>query len=397
MCQVACVIITLLLSSYVVIVGIAKFADIPVFVRDLSTWTLVPRSWLLAIAFAVPATEVCVAGAMMSNLDRRWPSTVMLVLLLLYTAFFIMHLLVGVQPSCGCGGQLDRLIGWHDEAWWLIARNACLALCVSLALWLRGRVRAQGVTHPGVTAAGNARAGFTLVELLLVIGLVSILVALLMPSFESVRARARTTSSVATLRSHTQVLATYAVDHDGQFPFFLDPSQAFSEVINPANGYRATVPYFGAHFSWNVALADGYYGGDNFSAVFRSPDSPSDPGGSTHFYLPCVTVAHAKYWNLASRTGPAQRGSQRWYELAYPANKVILLDAYRYGSAESLRLNEEERVALGDCSASEFRGQEFRGSAVAGADGPWPGAMHGAGLPLGHHTLDGVRGRDLLR
>lgn len=158
-----------------------------------------------------------------------------------------------------------------------------------------------------------------------------------------------------------------------------------------------TVPYFGAHFSWNVSLADGYYGGDNFAEVFRSPMSAAALGGGKHFCLPCATVAHARYWNLATRAGPSQRVPQRWHELVYPANKVVLLDAHRYGSAESLRLLEQERVALGDGSAGEFHGQEFRGSAVVGADGPWPGAMHGVGLPIGHHTLDGVRGRDLMR
>jgi len=60
--------------------------------------------------------------------------------------------------------------------------------------------------------------GFTLVELLVVIGIISVLVAILMPALSQARRAAQATACLSNLRQLAQSLITYAVDNRGAMP-----------------------------------------------------------------------------------------------------------------------------------------------------------------------------------
>lgn len=69
------------------------------------------------------------------------------------------------------------------------------------------------------SATRNPRAGFTLVELLVVIGIIGLLVSILLPALQGARARALMVSCGANLRTNYQMLLMYANDHKGiMFP-----------------------------------------------------------------------------------------------------------------------------------------------------------------------------------
>ena len=73
--------------------------------------------------------------------------------------------------------------------------------------------------HPIARAARNrARPGFTLVELLVVIGIIAVLVGILMPVFARARDQARRTKCLANLRSIGQELFTYANSNRDRLP-----------------------------------------------------------------------------------------------------------------------------------------------------------------------------------
>src|SRR6186997_2028225 len=64
----------------------------------------------------------------------------------------------------------------------------------------------------------DRRAGFSLIELLVVIGIIAILIAILLPTLGRVREHARRAECLSNLRQvHTHFLA-YAVAHEGQVP-----------------------------------------------------------------------------------------------------------------------------------------------------------------------------------
>jgi prepilin-type N-terminal cleavage/methylation domain-containing protein/prepilin-type processing-associated H-X9-DG protein len=64
---------------------------------------------------------------------------------------------------------------------------------------------------------GNTGKGFTLIELLVVLAVVSLLVAILLPSLGRARARARLVRCGANLRSLATAWIVYLDDHDGRF------------------------------------------------------------------------------------------------------------------------------------------------------------------------------------
>ena len=70
----------------------------------------------------------------------------------------------------------------------------------------------------------NRRHAFTLVELLVVVGIIAILTGILMPALRAVRASARTAQCASTLRSFAQANQTYSSQYNGWFvPFKIGP------------------------------------------------------------------------------------------------------------------------------------------------------------------------------
>jgi len=62
------------------------------------------------------------------------------------------------------------------------------------------------------------RHGFTLIELLVVFGVIGLLTAILLPTFQAARARARSIACIAHLNQIGLALAEYAHDYDDMIP-----------------------------------------------------------------------------------------------------------------------------------------------------------------------------------
>lgn len=68
------------------------------------------------------------------------------------------------------------------------------------------------------------RPGFTLVELLVVVAILSLLAALLLPVFAQARSRARESVCLSNLRQIGLAIAMYAEDYEGLYPYAIDPA-----------------------------------------------------------------------------------------------------------------------------------------------------------------------------
>jgi prepilin-type N-terminal cleavage/methylation domain-containing protein len=83
---------------------------------------------------------------------------------------------------------------------------------------------------------GCPRSGFTLVELLVVIGIIALLVGLLMPVLAGVADRGRDIQCQANLRGIMQAMHGYAAEHDGQFPWGYVNNRMAPGTWSPAPG-----------------------------------------------------------------------------------------------------------------------------------------------------------------
>ncbi|MEW6157178.1 MAG: prepilin-type N-terminal cleavage/methylation domain-containing protein [Verrucomicrobiota bacterium] len=97
------------------------------------------------------------------------------------------------------------------------------------------------------------RVGFTLVELLVTIGIVSILIALLLPALNRSRERAKMVKCQTTLRQVFLATVTYADDHNGRLParsFFVQETNIPPLCPSAKLGPHASPAYGG--FEWGI-------------------------------------------------------------------------------------------------------------------------------------------------
>ena len=78
-----------------------------------------------------------------------------------------------------------------------------------------------------------ARRAFTLVELLVVVGILVVLIALLMPALSRARASAQLLRCSTNLRSMAHAAQSYAADHKGRFPRDIPPGGVPVKLLNP--------------------------------------------------------------------------------------------------------------------------------------------------------------------
>jgi len=117
----------------------------------------------------------------------------------------------------------------------------CVILARSESSAMLPRSANYAGTLPAIASAMRSRrGGFTLIELLIVIAIIAILAALLLPTIERVRARARRAQCVSQLRQIGIAFVSFSHDHNGLFPMkvstHFDGSLEFVEAANRIGG-----------------------------------------------------------------------------------------------------------------------------------------------------------------
>jgi len=115
------------------------------------------------------------------------------------------------------------------------------------------------------------RSGFTLVELLVVIGIIAVLISVLLPALSKARGRAQTIACASNLKQIVNAALMYAVDYKGSMPYGFTFNQFKPSNGRPANGTPDGVGYI----TW-FSSCDKYMTGG--TSVFVPFDRPNPSG-----------------------------------------------------------------------------------------------------------------------
>ncbi|HEY1686092.1 MAG TPA: type II secretion system protein [Tepidisphaeraceae bacterium] len=116
------------------------------------------------------------------------------------------------------------------------------------------------------------KSGFTLVELLVVIGIIAVLISMLMPALSKAQAQSKQIQCASNMRSIGQAMLVYANDNNGQmFPYNQGANFVHNVPENPSNPNTPWPVYVLKPGLWN-------------SPLLICPADP-DPGPDEHSYL----------------------------------------------------------------------------------------------------------------
>jgi prepilin-type N-terminal cleavage/methylation domain-containing protein/prepilin-type processing-associated H-X9-DG protein len=149
------------------------------------------------------------------------------------------------------------------------------------------------------------RKGFTLVELLVVIGIIALLISILLPSLARARQQALTVSCAANLRQIGQGLMLYANDNKGKLPYSMVSIDGVSLGSGTKDNWWIEVstilgtdcwsggPFAPNTNTWNIP---------RLSPVLRCPDAFVTPGSAAD--PSAFTPAAAAHYNCNGRMMP---------------------------------------------------------------------------------------------
>ncbi len=123
---------------------------------------------------------------------------------------------------------------------------------------------------PRCLVANQSRTAFTLVELLVVIGIIAVLISILLPSLNKVRQQANLVKCAAGMRSMAQTAKLYCAENKGSYPYGFYWVHGFNPSTGAPVGY-ADSGYGTPAFVWSAVLASKMGNKDKLSAGGQIP------------------------------------------------------------------------------------------------------------------------------
>jgi prepilin-type N-terminal cleavage/methylation domain-containing protein len=162
--------------------------------------------------------------------------------------------------------------------------------------------------------------GFTLVELLVVIGIIAVLIAILLPTLNKARQGAQKTVCLSNMRQLSQAIVMYANANKGWYPPVIGSLQATVNHQVWDNKNRGPNQYYGWYMLGNLYIR-GFLG-----PVPKDPDK--DPPAPKAFYCPAALYPNHNYpdaWGLPG-TNVTERRIGYMYRLIGQTNSPYLTD-----------------------------------------------------------------------
>lgn len=244
--------------------------------------------------------------------------------------------------------------------------------------------------NTGRNQPGRARAAFTLVELLVVIGIVAVILSIALPALGASAQSAQRLKSLSNVRQLATAIFLYAEGSDGMFP-----ATEEGRLYPAADGVWASYPYWQVNRTWSGVITNELPYEANVD-IYLSPRSPRrDVVGarwpSSYMYSTSFVGDPGLWVDGAAADGSLER-AQRVASVRYPSQKGLLWDLElaflgRPLKAEGEDLNERTPMAMGDGSAANHNPER----ATDPVPNPFTHALSEARI---HNTPRGVLGRD---
>jgi prepilin-type N-terminal cleavage/methylation domain-containing protein/prepilin-type processing-associated H-X9-DG protein len=188
-----------------------------------------------------------------------------------------------------------------------------------------GKAAGPALAEPPLAARRN-RAAFTLVELLVVIGIIAILIGVLLPALNKARQNANNVACMANLRSLGQAFQIYAIRNQQALPF------AYTDGTSiPTTDWRALLQTVMTKQSGNTYVDSAQAGGNESAVatqVFVCKDVPENVGVLTY-------SAHPRLMPVLNARDP----------IFFTTGKTIIMKPYRL--AKIKRASEVVLIADG--------------------------------------------------
>ncbi len=188
------------------------------------------------------------------------------------------------------------------------------------------RCEALSLFRSSVLPSCPSSVAFTLIELLVVIAIIAILAALLLPSLQHARDKAKEAGCVNNLRQIGLAVAMYAGDYQSCYP----PRgyQGWTTQTDPAMSFMKTIPAIAGSpgFSSYNCVWWLLYPYHKNPKIYVCPARAQAPCGWSYGYAnywsPCIYSDGTIQFALPGTSWPRLGGEQ------YPENKVIFLDGF---------------------------------------------------------------------
>lgn len=245
-----------------------------------------------------------------------------------------------------------------------------------------------------------SRNGFTLVELLVSIGIIALLIAIAVPALGGARDRSRELGSSVNLRSIGQIFEMYTQNAKGLYPapipdrFYPDPNPAMSQI---------TMSHWQASNRWASLFLDDYPWAEH-EQMYLSPGATRDlsPGPvvvttfSSYRYSSSF-LGHPRVWSgekIPDNDWETLEQSVKHSMVRYPSAKVLMWDEELGYIREKLQRDRWFNIL--EKSPMLFADQHVETRIQAEASDPVQNFAPFAAYPYRklHGTRDGVFGRD---